>query len=109
MLIAGKREHEYAMRADRRPRTRRLARSALGIHVRVHTAAHAVFFRPCRQRFAGLLKDEAKMKNTLPEYIVNMYENEALKTSSPRDFRTKLINKLFKRRRSLLFTFPKLV
>ena len=39
----------------------------------------------------------AKVKANLPAHILDLYENEAKKTASPRDFRTMLINKLFTR------------
>ena len=37
----------------------------------------------------------AKMKNQLPAHIIDLYDNEAKKASSPRNFRTMVINKLF--------------
>jgi hypothetical protein len=39
----------------------------------------------------------AKVKANLPPHILDLYENEAKKHSSPRDFRTMIINKLFTR------------
>ena len=39
----------------------------------------------------------AKVKQNLPPHILDLYENEAKKHSSPREFRTQIINKLFTR------------
>ena len=39
----------------------------------------------------------AKMKDQLPAHTLNLYDVEAVKHESPRQFRTVIINKLFKR------------
>ena len=38
-----------------------------------------------------------KIKSQLPQHIQHMYDVDALQHSSPREFRTMIINKLFKR------------
>ena len=47
----------------------------------------------CRDKGKG--QKFAKVKDSLPPHILDLYENEAKKQSSPRDFRTMIINKLF--------------
>ena len=37
----------------------------------------------------------AKVKDQLPAHIIDLHDNQAKKASSPRDFRTTIINKLF--------------
>lgn len=39
----------------------------------------------------------AKMKDSLPEHIVDLVEKQSVKAASPRDYKTMVINKLFKR------------
>lgn len=39
----------------------------------------------------------AKMKHELPDHVVDLVEKESLKSSSPRDFKTMVINRLYKR------------
>ena len=39
----------------------------------------------------------SKMKHQLPDHVVDLVERESMKSSSPREFKTKLINKLFVR------------
>ena len=51
----------------------------------------------CDSRDKGKGQKFAKVKANLPPHILDLYENEAKKHSSPRDFRTMIINKLFTR------------
>lgn len=39
----------------------------------------------------------AKMKKELPAHVLDLVEKESLKAASPRDFKTKVINRMFKR------------
>ena len=41
----------------------------------------------------------SKMKHELPAHVVDLVERESLKSSSPREYKTKLINKLFVRKK----------
>ena len=39
----------------------------------------------------------AKMRSQLPEHVIDLIDNHSMKASSPRSFKTQVINKLFKR------------